>query len=87
MDSHGQSLLQGESLAEISSLVKLQRLAQRIAEVHSSYDREPNADPQMEALNAEVNIQMFQHEVHEWRKSVSLSIRNLRTFTLSRLWL
>jgi len=77
MCSHGQSLLQDESSVEISSLVKLQRLAQRIADVHSSY--EPKGDPQMETLNAEVNIQMFQHEVQEWRQSTSTLVRNLRT--------
>jgi hypothetical protein len=76
MDSHGQSLVQGESSSEISSLIRLQRLAERIAEVHSS--DEPKGDPQMEALNAEVNIQMFQHELQEWRISTSTAIKNLR---------
>lgn len=76
MDSHGQSLVQGESSSEISSLIILQRLAKRIAEVHSS--DQPKGDPQMEALNAEVNIQMFQHELQEWRVSTSAAIKNLR---------
>jgi hypothetical protein len=83
MDIHGQSLLLEESSAEISSLVKLQRLAERIAEVHSS--NEPKGDPQMEALNAEVNIQIFQHEIQEWRNSTSAPIRNLRTLILNSL--
>jgi hypothetical protein len=83
MDSHGQSLVQDEGSAEISSLVKIQRLAERIAEVHSS--DEPRGDPQMEALNAEVNIQMFQHELQEWRDSTSPSIRNLRMLILNSL--
>jgi hypothetical protein len=80
MDSHGKSLLQEESSAEVSSLVKLQRLAERIAEVHQSF--ELKGDPQMEALNAEVNIQMFQHEVQEWQKSVPTHVRNLRKLLL-----
>jgi hypothetical protein len=80
MDGHGQSLLQDESSAEISSLIKLQRLAERIAEVHRS--SEPKGDLQMEALNAEVNIQMFQHEVQEWRKSIATLVRNLRMLLL-----
>jgi hypothetical protein len=31
MDSHGQALMQDETSAEIASLVKLQRLAERVA--------------------------------------------------------
>ncbi len=67
---------------EITSLLTLHRLAQRIADVHSTFEpnEHPPMDPEMEALNAEVNIQMFQHEIQEWRKSVPMSIRNLRTF-------
>jgi hypothetical protein len=83
MDSHGQNLVQDESSAEISSIVKIQRLAERIAEVHSSY--EPKGDSQMEALNAEVNIQMFQHELQEWRDSTPTPIRNLRMSILNSL--
>jgi len=64
MDSYGQSLVVHESSAEISSLIKLQRLSKKIAEVHSS--EEPQGDPQMEALNSEVNIQMFQYELFEF---------------------
>jgi hypothetical protein len=78
MDSYGQSLVVHESSAEISSLIKLQRLSKRIAEAHSS--EEPQGDPQMEALNSEVNIQMFQYELQEWRNSTPLLIRNLRTY-------
>ena len=78
MDSYGQSLVLHESSAEISSLIKLQRLSKRIAEAHSS--EEPQGDPQMEALNSEVNIQMFQYELQEWRNSTPLLIRNLRTY-------
>jgi hypothetical protein len=77
MDSYGQSLVLNESSAEISSLIKLQRLSKRIAEAHSS--EEPKGDPRMEALNSEVNIQMFQYELQEWRNSTPLLIRNLRT--------
>jgi len=81
MGSHGQYLLQKESSAEITSLLTLHRLSQRVAEVHSTFEtnEHPPMDPEMEALNAEVNIQMFQHEIQEWRKSVPMSIRNLRT--------
>lgn len=77
MDSYSQSLVLQESSAEISSLIKLQRLSKRIAEAHSS--EEPQGDPQMEALNSEVNIQMYQYELQEWRNSTPLLIRNLRT--------
>lgn len=75
MDSYGQSLVLQESSAEISSLIKLQRLSKRIAEAHSS--EEPQGDPQMEALNSEVNIQVYQYELQEWRNSTPLLIRNL----------
>jgi hypothetical protein len=77
MDNYGQSLVLQESSAEISSLIKLRRLSERIVEAHSS--EEPQEDTQMEALNSEVNIQIFQYELQEWRNSTPMLIRNLRT--------
>lgn len=77
MDDHGRALVQDESSAEISSLVKLQRLAERVAEIHSS--KESNGDAQREALTAEVNIQMLLNELQEWRRSTPDAIRNMRT--------
>jgi hypothetical protein len=76
MDNHGQALVQNESSAEISSLIKLQRLAERVAENHSS--KESTSDAQMEALTAEVNIQMLLNELQEWRMSTPDAIRSLR---------
>jgi hypothetical protein len=84
MGSHGQRLLKNESSAEISSLITLHYLLLRIADVHSSY--EPTEDLQMETLKAEVNIQMFQHEIQEWRTSVPMSIRNMRTLIPDCVW-
>jgi hypothetical protein len=83
MDSHGQALVQDESSAEIASLVKLLRLAERIVETHAS--KESTGDPQMEALTAEVNIQMFLNELQEWRRSTPDIVKNMRMFVLISL--
>jgi len=76
MDTHGQALVQDESSAEISSLVKLQRLAERVAEIHST--KEFIGDPQIQAVSAEVNVQMLLNELQEWQRSTPDVIRNMR---------
>lgn len=76
MDSHGQALMLNEPSSEVYSLVKIQRLAERIAETHAM--KEPTGDPEMDALTAEVNVQMYQNELQEWRNTTPDSIRNLR---------
>ena len=80
MESNDQILLQDERSEEVASLVQLQRLAERVAESHSAI--EPAGDPQMEAITAEVNAQMFQNELDQWRGSTPDVIRNLRTLNI-----
>ncbi|KUJ19262.1 uncharacterized protein LY89DRAFT_731670 [Mollisia scopiformis] len=75
MDVHGEVLMLDEHSPEIYSLVKLQRIAEKIMMWHSS--KQPAGDSQMDALNAEVNIQIFLNELNEWRHSTNDVIRNL----------
>lgn len=79
MDAHGEVLMLDETSPEIYSLVKLQRLMEKISEWHSS--KPPVADSQMDALNAEVSIQIFLNELAEWRNSTNNVIRSLRKFS------
>jgi hypothetical protein len=76
MDTHGESLLQTEASNEVTSLVKLQRLAERIAELHTT--KQPVYEPHMNSLTAEMNIQIFSNEVHEWRRATPEETKNLR---------
>jgi hypothetical protein len=77
MDTVGESLLKDENSTEIYSLVRLQRLAEKIATHHLA--KQPAPNPEMECLNDEVNIQIFLNELNDWRNSTSEDIKNLRT--------
>lgn len=81
MDLHGEVLMLDEYSPEIYSLVKLQRLTEKIMEWHAS--KQPVGDSQMEALNAEVNIQIFLNELLEWRNSTNDVVRNLPSIGLA----
>ena len=76
MDVHGESLLQNEVSNEVASLVKLQRLAERIAELHTT--KQPVYDPHMNSLTAEMNVQIFLNEVQEWRRVTTDEIKSHR---------
>jgi hypothetical protein len=78
MDAHGESLLQTKASKEVSSLVKLQRLAERIAELHTI--KQPLNEPHINSLTAEMNIQIFLNEVNEWRRTTPEETKNLRMF-------
>ncbi|KAF4635325.1 hypothetical protein G7Y89_g2780 [Cudoniella acicularis] len=75
MDLHGQSLLEDEGPTEIQSLLKLQRLAERIVELHQS--KQTTSDSYMDTFNSEVNVQIFINELQEWRDSTPQEIKNL----------
>lgn len=75
MDVHGEVLMLDEFSPEIHSLVKLERLVEKISEWHSS--KMPSDHSQMEALNDEVNIQIILNELSEWRASTPDLVKNL----------
>lgn len=81
MDSRGESLLQDEDAPDIYSIVKLQRLSEKIAESYSysATDTRASTDP----FKDEVNIQVFHSELQDWRRSTSDFFRNIRSFILS----
>ncbi|CAG8974688.1 hypothetical protein HYALB_00006423 [Hymenoscyphus albidus] len=61
---------------DFCSLVQLNHLLETISGSRTSTP--PAADPHMEALNAELNAQVFQNELQEWTLSVPAEIQNLR---------
>ncbi|KAI9055633.1 hypothetical protein LZ554_000577 [Drepanopeziza brunnea f. sp. 'monogermtubi'] len=82
LDHHSPDLMHEELQTEIGSLVRLQRLSERIGETNS-----PNTssaqDPQTEALTAEVNIQVFLHELQDWQACTSEAIQSLTSVRLA----
>lgn len=78
MDTHGEVLMLDKYSPEIYSLVKLQRLTEKISEWNAL--KQPASDSQMDALNSEVSIQIFLNELLEWRNSTSDLIKNSRKF-------
>lgn len=75
MDDLGKSILQAEPSSDLTALVRLERLAERIAVFHRSRDFDNN-DP----IGAEMNAQMFRNELQTWRESTLSEVRALRTF-------
>ncbi|RDL30129.1 uncharacterized protein BP5553_10407 [Venustampulla echinocandica] len=75
MDIHIQTPTKDENTAVVYSLIKLQRLTERISEVYET--KTWAADPHTGAFHAELNIQIFLNELQEWRNSTSDEIRNL----------
>ncbi|PVH73568.1 hypothetical protein DL98DRAFT_594915 [Cadophora sp. DSE1049] len=74
LDKDSEGVMQEEFSTGIGSAVKLQRLCEQIGDVNSL----PRVaiDPRMEALNDEVNIQMFLGNLQEWQKSTPETVRN-----------
>jgi hypothetical protein len=75
MDTRGESLLQGEDSQDIYSLVKLQRLSEKISEAYKS---KPSVELDADPFNDEVKIQQFLGEYQDWRRSTSDFFRNIR---------
>jgi hypothetical protein len=78
MDAHGESLMEKERPAPVHSLVKLQRLNERISELHNN--KQLTEDPHLDSLNAELNVQIFMNELQEWRGSIPDEVSNLRMY-------
>lgn len=79
MDTHGESLLNNEDASEIVALVNLQRLAEKISAFHRGKDLETN-----DAVTAEMNAQIFQSELENWKNYTPVAVKSLRmSFTLS----
>ncbi|KAH9219738.1 hypothetical protein DL95DRAFT_404483 [Leptodontidium sp. 2 PMI_412] len=76
MDSEG---LMGEEFStEIGSTVKLQRICELMGDMNSL--PRPAIDSRMEALNDEVNTQMFLGKLQEWQNSTPENVKNQATF-------
>lgn len=76
MDAQGESLLQDENNEEVVALISLQRILEKIAVFHRYKDIDPH-DPNR-SLTAEMNVQIFQSEVDQWRLSTREQTRSLR---------
>ena len=84
MADQGEALLQDETHGgltsnDITSLIQLQRLTERIGEAHQMSKSQAVGDLQDDSLISEMNIQMFLNELQEWRTKTSTDIQNLRT--------
>lgn len=81
MDSEG---LMGEEFStEIGSTVKLQRICELMGDMNSL--PRPAIDSRMEALNDEVNTQMFLGKLQEWQNSTPENVKNQGMLGLHRL--
>jgi len=74
MDDHGRALLLSSPSSDFFALVQLQHLRERIAKIHLT--KTPAADLRMEAINAEMNIQIFLNELEDWSNSVDEDVQN-----------
>lgn len=83
MDSRGESLLQDEDSPDIYSIVKLQRLSEKVAESYS-YSATDTGGAGTDPFKDEVNIQIFYSELQDWRRSTTDLFRNLRSSIFSR---
>ncbi|KAL2064298.1 hypothetical protein VTL71DRAFT_4792 [Oculimacula yallundae] len=81
LDKDGEGLMADDYLTEIGSSVKLQRLCEQIGEVNAL--PRLDIDPRMEALNDEVNIQMFLGQLQEWQTSTPEHIKSQATVVLA----
>jgi len=85
MDSHGRSFLEEELESQVKAVVNLQRLLERITVFHQHRHAEPE-NPSYK-LSAELNAQIFDNELEEWRRVTPTSVRNLRAYlTQSLSW-
>jgi hypothetical protein len=74
MDAHGESLLREEESIEIYSIVKLQRLSEKMLEFFTRETVSSRADFNED----EIHIQMFLAELQDWQRSTSDFFRNIR---------
>ena len=76
MDVQGESLLQDEAQEEVTALITLQRLAEKISVFHRG--RKIDAHDPNHSLAAEMNVQAYQNELDQWRLSTKDQVRHLR---------
>ena len=76
MNTHGELLMSDDNLIDIYSMIRLQRLLERISEADDS--KKPICDHHMIGFDPEVKIQLFQNELQEWHNSTPDHIKNLR---------
>ena len=77
MTAQGESLLQEEAQEEVTALITLQRLTDKINVFHR--EKSIDAHDPNHSITAEMNVQMFQSELDQWKLSTRDRVRNLRT--------
>jgi hypothetical protein len=83
MDAHGRAILLSSPSCDFFAMVQLQHLRERVAKVHLT--KTPAADSRMEAINAEMNIQIFLNELQDWNACTSEEVKNLSKSLFCRL--
>jgi hypothetical protein len=78
MDRNGTSLLNLEPCEEITSLVTLQCLNERISEFLKNVETAPNSEFGIDDMDREMHIQIFVNEYQEWNIRTPDDIKNLR---------
>ena len=78
MDRNGISLLNLEPCEEMTSLVALQRLNERISEFLENVETAPNSEFGIDVMDREMHIQIFVNEYQEWNIRTPDDIKNIR---------
>lgn len=78
MDENGESIVRAEPSSDITSMILLQRLSEKIAMVDIQRQEETD-DPNPE-LTSEINVQIFQNELQVWRMNALPEVKTLRTY-------
>ena len=81
LNSHSCDYLSENDSTIFCSLVKLTHLMEKIASFHEN--KQPTGDSHIEALNAEMSVQIFGNELRDWRAGVTEEVMSLRKFSSS----
>ncbi|KAG9234968.1 hypothetical protein BJ875DRAFT_460185 [Amylocarpus encephaloides] len=80
MDAHGRFLIEENQATDIYILIKSQHLMERIAAIHAA--KQPGL-PHVDAVNVEMNAQMFLNELQSFKDSTPDAVRSLSNVGLA----
>lgn len=85
MTLHGEALARDEvpSDTNLWALLRLQRITERIGESNSA-TKPPVFDSEVMTFNFDMNVQISQNELQNWRAATSPTVKNLRKSPLIR---
>jgi hypothetical protein len=80
MDTHGRAILLSSPSCDFFAMVELEHLRERIHNIHLA--KPPAVDSRMEAINGEMNIQIFLNELQDWSDNTSEEVKNLSAYRI-----